>query len=344
MRTRLIPKTWTPTGWSTRAAVFRKKKKVDIGSTCSEAPDNPRRTAAALTGGHRLEYETRVNRVIDHIRGHLADELSLSTLARVAAFSPFHFHRVFRAITGETLFGFIHRLRIEKAAGALLNHPDQSVLEIALDHGFASAATFARAFKTRFGMSATEWRGGGAARWRARHRRAERNPGKQLRKTGKARGQARPHSRGRRTEERSMSVHVRELPPYHVAYMRYVGPYGAHGIPELWTRFDKWMEARGLRPEARVTLGVGYDDPRITAAEKCRYDACVVVPADFLPDRRVNVMDLRGGPCAVATFTGTPIEITDAWDTSSLPGCRQAPGSPTTARASRSIAAERWST
>ena len=111
-----------------------------------------------------------------------------------------------------------------------------------------------------------------------------------------------------------MSVRVRELPPYHVAYMRYVGPYGAQGIPELWTRFDKWMEARGLRPEARVTLGVGYDDPRITAAEKCRYDACVVVPADFLPDRRVNVMDLPGGPCAVATFTGTADEITDAWD------------------------------
>lgn len=259
------------------------------------------------------EYETRVNRVIDHIRSHLAGELSLSTLARVAAFSPFHFHRVFRAITGETLFGFIHRLRIEKAAGALLHHPDQSVLEVALDHGFASAATFARAFKTQFGMSATEWRGGGADDWSARHR-PERNPGKQLRKAGKASGRIRPHSLGRRTEERSMSVHVRELPSYHVAYMRYVGPYGAHGIPELWTRFDTWMEARGLRPEARVTLGVGYDDPRITAAEKCRYDACVVVPPDFLPDRRVNVMDLRGGPCAVATFTGTADEITDAWD------------------------------
>ena len=68
-----------------------------------------------------------------------------------------------------------------------------------------------------------------------------------------------------------MSVHVRELPPYHVGYMRYVGPYGAHGIPELWTRFDKWMETRGLRPAARLTLGVGYDDPRITAAEKCRW-------------------------------------------------------------------------
>lgn len=106
-----------------------------------------------MTGGHRLAYETRVDRVIDHIRGHLAEELSLSTLARVAAFSQLHFHRVFRAITGETLFGFIHRLRIEKAAGALLNHPDQSVLEVALDHGFASAATFARAFT----IAATRW-------------------------------------------------------------------------------------------------------------------------------------------------------------------------------------------
>ena len=229
-----------------------------------------------MTGGHRLEYEARVNRVIDHIRGHLADELSLSTLARVAAFSPFHFHRVFRAITGETLFGFIHRLRIEKAAGTLLNDPDQSVLEVALDHGFASAATFARAFKTRFGMSATEWRAGGAAGWSARHR-PERNVGKQLRKTGKARGRGRLHSRGRRTEERSMSVQVRELPPYHVAYMRYVGPYGAHGIPELWTRFDKWMEARGLRPEARITLGVGYDDPRAVRGDDQIQAAAVAI-------------------------------------------------------------------
>ena len=138
-----------------------------------------------MTGGNLLEYEKRVNRVIDHIREHLAEELSLATLARVAAFSPFHFHRVFTAITGETLFGFIHRQRIEKAAGALGSHPDRSVLEVALDHGFSSPATFARAFKARFGMSATEWRQGGAERWRARLP-TERNPGKQVRNAGKA--------------------------------------------------------------------------------------------------------------------------------------------------------------
>src|SRR6185295_12090368 len=136
------------------------------------------------------------NRVIDHIRGHLADELSLSRLARVAAFSPFHFHRVFRAITGETVFGFIQRLRIEKAAAALRDHPDHMVLAIALDHGFASAATFARAFRARFGMSATAWRAAVARRRRAR------KAGKQVRKPGKA-------SRGRGRETAAMSVRVR---------------------------------------------------------------------------------------------------------------------------------------
>jgi len=137
-----------------------------------------------VAGTSQLDYEQRVSRVIDHVRTHLAEELSRATLARVAAFSPFHFHRVFRAVTGETLFGFIQRPRLEKAAGALHQHPGLSALAIALDHGFMSAATFARAFRPRFGMTATPWRTGGAERWRARQAR-ERKPGKPLRKSGK---------------------------------------------------------------------------------------------------------------------------------------------------------------
>jgi AraC family transcriptional regulator len=266
-----------------------------------------------VADGNRLEYEKRVNRVIDHVRAHLPEELTLATLARVAAFSPFHFHRIFAAITGETLFGFIHRQRIEKAAGALLSHPEESILAVALDHGFSSPATFARAFRAHFGMSATRWRTGGAERWRDR-RLPGRNPGKQLRNRGKARERARSDTPRKVTEEAPMNVRVRELPAYHVAYMRYVGPFGPHGIPELWTKLRTWMEARGLPLEATVRLGVAYDDPRITAAEQCRYDACVVIPPDFPPDRWVNVMDIPAGRYAVWEFTGSAREIGDAWD------------------------------
>jgi len=257
---------------------------------------------------HRLEYEKRVNRVIDHIRDHLADELSLDRLARVAAFSPFHFHRIFRAITQETLFGFIQRLRVERAAVALTYHPDDSVLAVALDHGFASAATFARAFKTRFGMTAMQWRRGGATRW-GKRRKPDRKPGKATR-------------RGR-SDRAGVNVKVVALPRYRVAYMRHVGPYGAGGIPALWERFRTWMGTHDLLGPDSIKLGIGHDDPEVTAPEKCRYDACVVVPGGFQADRWVNVADVPGGKYAETEFVGTAHAIREAWETlyrSWLPG------------------------
>ena len=100
-------------------------------------------TPPAKLSAHRREYERRVNRVMDYVQAHLADELTLEKLAAVAAFSPFHFHRVFAAITGETLSDFIRRIRLERAASALGLLHDTSVLEIALRYGFSSAATTA---------------------------------------------------------------------------------------------------------------------------------------------------------------------------------------------------------
>lgn len=248
---------------------------------------------------NRLEYEKRVNRVIDHVRDHLAEDLPLERLAQIALFSPFHFHRVFRTITGETLAAYVHRQRLERAAVSLIHHPDQTVLAVALDHGFASAAGFARAFRGHFGMSATEWRAGGA------RRRSKR--GQPLRKASKAK------ARGR-GQDRPMRVVIQELPACRVAYMRHVGPYGAGGIPALWMRFRKWMSTRGLLEADSLRIGIGHDDGWVTPPEKCRYDACVVLPPDFQGDRLVNVMELPGGRYAMSKYSGTADRIPQAWD------------------------------
>jgi AraC family transcriptional regulator len=120
-----------------------------------------------------------------------------------------------------------------------------------------------------------------------------------------------------------MRIQVRELPAFHVAYMRYVGPYGAHGIPALWRRLRTRMEPRGLCTRDRARLGIAYDDPAITAAERCHYDAGVVVPPHFVPDQWVNVTDVAAGLHAVAAFAGTAHDIEGAWDhlfTAWLPG------------------------
>jgi AraC family transcriptional regulator len=96
-----------------------------------------------------------MNRVIDHIQKHLNDQLNLEHLAAIACFSPFHFHRLFRAWTGETLQAFVHRLRLERAAAELVFNRPKSITAIALDCGFSGSSAFARAFKEAFGVSAT---------------------------------------------------------------------------------------------------------------------------------------------------------------------------------------------
>ncbi len=71
----------------------------------------------------REEYVSRINRVIDFIEKNIDRDLSLEALAKLAYFSRFHFHRIFRAMVGETLNQFIQRVRIEKAAAQLIGNP-----------------------------------------------------------------------------------------------------------------------------------------------------------------------------------------------------------------------------
>lgn len=59
-------------------------------------------------------YTERINKVVEHVNTHLHEPLSLQMLADIACFSSFHFHKIFVAITGETVNAFTNRLRLEK--------------------------------------------------------------------------------------------------------------------------------------------------------------------------------------------------------------------------------------
>jgi AraC family transcriptional regulator len=258
---------------------------------------------------NRIEYEKRVNRVMNYIIAHMDEDLSLEKLADVAAFSSFHFHRVFKSITGETLNEFIQRTRIERAASQLKNSPHQSVLEVALDHGFNSAAAFARVFKEHFNMSATEWRNGGADEW-SKIRKEVSNNSKQVSNLWKENLSSMGNDSSMQI---NMNATLKDLPAYHVAYIRHTGPYGEE-TAQLWNKLVNWAMERGLWTQNVVSLGVSYDDPRVTASDKCRYDACVVVPNDFKADTIVNITDMPAGKYATFEFIGIPQEVGAAWD------------------------------
>jgi len=112
-----------------------------------------------------------------------------------------------------------------------------------------------------------------------------------------------------------MAVRIEDLPPYRIAYRRHVGPYGEGGrIRTLWLDFERWIRAHGLRHPGTLTIGIGHDAPTIAAADKLRYDACLVVDTEFKADRTVNTADLPGGKYAVTPFEGRPADLSLAWE------------------------------
>jgi len=80
----------------------------------------------------KSEYVQKIDRVIDYLRENLDRPVKLAELADVACFSEFHFHRIFTAVSGETLNSFTNRLRLEKAA-RLLRYSAQSLIFVVGD-------------------------------------------------------------------------------------------------------------------------------------------------------------------------------------------------------------------
>lgn len=93
-----------------------------------------------------------------YIRLILDQTFDLNTLAGIASFSPYHFHRIFTAIVGETLNNFISRIKLEKAALFFQNDPKVSVYNVASFCGFVNISSFSRAFRGYFNMTITEFR------------------------------------------------------------------------------------------------------------------------------------------------------------------------------------------
>lgn len=271
----------------------------------------------------REEYLSRINRVIDYIESNMEDKLSLGKLAQVASFSPYHFHRIFKALVGEPLNHFIQRVRLERAAMKLVDQPKLSVTEIAFACGFSGSSSFARAFKDHFQMSATEWR-----------RQIEREKSKisiPESKRGKANSKEwkdtattfsyiESISQARRytmSHTESLNVDVKEIPEMHVAYVRHIGPYKGDTelFDKLFNKIFKWAGARDLLrfPETRV-LAVYHDNPEITDESKLRTSVCVTVPPDTTVDGEVGKMTIPGGKYAIGHFEIDADGYEDAWN------------------------------
>lgn len=210
--------------------------------------------------------ELAINRAIDHVVTHLDQPLKLDDVARAAPLSPFHFHRLFRAATGETLNQFITRLRLERALAGRLRDPRRSWGELALASGFASASDFSRCFRQHHGVPPSRY---DLAAHRARQRAAlvgtlPENQRHRVPATSREVAAANPDGFG---------VQVRRLPARRVAYLRVADSYRDGAATDTVARLVSWAERQGVAE--REWFGYMWDDPEVTPLERCRYDVAV---------------------------------------------------------------------
>ncbi len=242
-----------------------------------------------------LDYVNRVNRAIDHVTRNLAEPLQLEDVAQVGCFSPYHFHRIFRALTGETLHAFVKRLRLERAVFMMSHQDGSSLTDIALRCGFSSSSDFSRSFRSHFGVPPSVF------------------DVEQFRRNGRdqmldALGPgARPRLERLPAGENpdGFAVRIRELPARRVAYLRVLQPYKG-GVVEATARLMAWAKARGLA--GGQWLGYQWDDPEIVALDLCRYDVGLEIPAAARVDGDVSVTSFPAMKVAEIDIAG-PLDL-----------------------------------
>ena len=238
----------------------------------------------------RTRYETRLGRVLDHIYDHLDEPLDIDRLAQIACLSPYHWHRIYQAMYGETVAATVRRLRLHRAAGYLANGT-MPIAEIASRSGYSSLQSFSRTFRAVFGVPPAQYRNEGT------------------------------HSRFRPalSGEKQMTlreVEIRRMEPMAILSVDHVGSYMQIG--KAFDALFGWLGKNNLLAAELRMIGVYYDDPGMVDEHALRSKAGVLLPGP-LPmsvtvSPPVSIEPVRGGEYAVLRHTGPYSDMRAAYE------------------------------
>ncbi len=251
------------------------------------------------------EYRSRLNRTIDYIHNHYDEELNLTKLAEIACFSKFHFHRIFRAMVGETLNDFVQRIRLEKSVQMLITDLNKSITEIALDCGFSSSQNFAKIFKAHYGMTPSFIRN--EFHWDNWKTKMNNLKGKDKSTLQPIEALLYDTYRNKRKlpidkilgKRFVPQVRIENLPDLRVAYVRSRGPYNYKTIDQVFRQLLQWANPRGMIENGSIVLSVFWGNPDVTPEDKLIHDACITVPESIKADKWIDIQNLPGGKFAI---------------------------------------------
>ncbi|WP_448097995.1 AraC family transcriptional regulator [Luteibacter yeojuensis] len=238
--------------------------------------------------------QQRFRRVLDHIDNHLDSDLALEALAELAAYSRFHFHRRFAALTGMAVHRYVQLSRFKRAAWQAAFRPGVSLTQVGLDAGYESPEAFSRAFRQRLGQSPSAFRK--APDWNVW--------AKAWRELDEVRRFHMP------AEYHVDDVRIIDFPVTSVACLPHRGP--PERIGESVRRFIDWRRAHGLTPARSATWNILHDDPEATPPDAFRLDICASCDTVAPNEAGVVAAHIEGGRCAVLRHQGSDVLLGDA--------------------------------
>lgn len=253
---------------------------------------------------HR-EYKLRLDKVFTYIDNNLDSNLSLETVADVACFSPFHFHRIFKIISGERLNEYITRRRIEKSAADLL-HSNESITEITLKRGFSCNSAFTRTFRNFYGVSPSEFRKSNPHKYSNIH--------PQKSKNGQASRDAEKYlrviERIKNWTSMNARIEIQHIAPMHVAYITVIGP---QNLGAAFGNLITWATSTGILNQKTKLLTIYHDSIKITEEHKVRMSACLALENPPSSSGIFSVTTIQPGRCVVGSYEITLDEFGQAW-------------------------------
>ena len=234
------------------------------------------------------DYVQRINKVVAYINNHLDETLDLKTLANEAALSDFHFHRIFKALKGEAIGGYITRLRLE-ATARLLRYTALTIEEIAFNIGYETPASLSKAFKKQYGISPTEYR---TNKDTYIMKKEIINPDLALK-----------------------APKIVTLEPKNLIYVALTGAYGSLDYGKAYEQLWAVIKAQKLFTKGIESICISYDDPKITEGSLQRSDVCLAIHKPATPQEEVSCKTLAGGKYAVFFYQGCYENLSQVYDT-----------------------------
>jgi AraC family transcriptional regulator len=247
------------------------------------------------------DYIERINKVIDYIELNLANDIQLDDLAQIACLSKFHFHRIFYSFTNESLYSFVTRLRTERSAARLMSQK-KTISDIAFSCGFNDSATFSRAFKKHFKISASEWK---------------KKKNSKIHQDYKNKSSYNNDMNiGQKKIFEPLKVKEKYFHDMYIAYVRHIGFYAEDPklFQSLHKKLIKWAKPAGVinYPETKDVV-IYHDSLGITEDDKLRISVGITIPENTKVAGEIGSLCISKGRYISCSFKVHYNEYGKAW-------------------------------